>query len=100
MLFLKARDEALQILLRIAATDCQSVPHDRTSIRCRAVDTKFRQSFLIAAFDAFETSAVAYDVIQIRESPHRFVFKSFARASVHLARRVCIIFDRLSSDSE
>jgi hypothetical protein len=25
MLFLKARDEALQILLRMAATDCQSV---------------------------------------------------------------------------
>jgi hypothetical protein len=25
MLFLKARDEALQILLRMAATDCESV---------------------------------------------------------------------------
>lgn len=77
-----------------------ALPHDRTSIRCRAVDTKFRQSLLIAAFDAFETSAVAYDVIQIREFPHRFVFKSFARASVYLARRVYVIFDRPSSDSE
>ena len=37
-----------------------------------------------------QTSKPTYDVIQIREFPHRFVFKSFARASVHLARRVYV----------
>jgi len=78
---------------------------DGLSIRCRTIvvarlTQNSAKSFLIAAFDAFETSAVAYDVIQIRELSHRFVFKSFARASVYLARRVCVIFDRLSSDSE
>ena len=57
---------------------------DRLIFRQKLTEESFRDS---------------YDAIQIREFLHR-LFKSFARASAYLAGRVCVIFDRLSSDSE